>query len=177
MDAKNLISSIEMTAKYIPTPFNPNEKDWDKGGCLKWSITLERNGFKMIVPYRQGYGHIVNYPNRWNSSMTIYEAEMLERLCNGKAGKSGEVRYVRDGEKFIKIVPPTLEDVLYCLVSDSDCLDALNFEEWASELGFNPDSRKDFAIWEECLNQSRLFRRLVGNDTALELLREHFQDY
>ena len=56
---------------------------------------------------------------------------------------------------------PTSRRVLECLLSDAQ-LGALNFEEFCSELGFDPDSRKALASWKECGRIDLRLRRLLG---------------
>src|SRR5258708_3606941 len=45
---------------------------------------------------------------------------------------------------------PTAADVLECVLSDAaSFINAAGFDDWAEELGFDTDSRKAYAIWEQ----------------------------
>lgn len=67
---------------------------------------------------------------------------------------------------------PTGADVLECLISDAEGVrDGQSFEEWADELGFNPDSRADERVYRAVVTQTRRLRLLLSN-AAYEQLRE-----
>lgn len=71
---------------------------------------------------------------------------------------------------------PTADDVISCLVFDSDCLD-YDFEEWASNLGYNPDSRKAYRTFDICLIQSRKLIKFIDSEEDMEALREWASNY
>ena len=67
---------------------------------------------------------------------------------------------------------PTLTDVLYCLVSDANSIEySVGFEDWASELGYDTDSIKAKAMFDQCVETFLYFRH------NMETLTELFQDY
>ena len=50
---------------------------------------------------------------------------------------------------------PTAADVLDCLASDASSVNsARDFEDWASDLGYDVDSRKAHATFEACQKQA-----------------------
>ena len=64
---------------------------------------------------------------------------------------------------------PTTEDVLDCLASDAgSMINAQTFEDWASELGYDTDSRKAEKIYKACDRQKDNLERLL--DGGLESL-------
>ena len=67
-------------------------------------------------------------------------------------------------------------DVLHSLVSDSDVLNYNSFESWASELGYDLDSRKAEGIYRACLSFSLALRNGLGEQLLADL-REAVQDY
>lgn len=72
---------------------------------------------------------------------------------------------------------PTAADVLDCLASDASGIEnAEDFEDWASEYGYDPDSRKAEAIFNACKAQSGGLRRLLGEEAYQELLWETERD-
>lgn len=68
---------------------------------------------------------------------------------------------------------PTLKDVLDCLASDSSSYENVKrFESWASDLGYDTDSRKALAIFYAVKRQAYALRRVLG-DVAYDLLLWH----
>ncbi len=64
---------------------------------------------------------------------------------------------------------PTYDRVLENLLLDSEAL-GQTFENWASEFGYDTDSRKAFAIWESCCENARKLNQ-AGIDIAAEKQR------
>jgi hypothetical protein len=62
---------------------------------------------------------------------------------------------------------PELADVLDCLASDAASIEnAPNFEDWASELGYDTDSRKAEKTFKVCQKQAEKLRQLLYTDEA-----------
>jgi len=82
------------------------------------------------------------------------------------------VRLSRRGEqmtlKFRKGIghhgnPPQLDEVLDSIAIDSASVEnAESFEDWASDFGLDPDSRKALATFNLCVKQAKDARRLLG---------------
>ena len=77
----------------------------------------------------------------------------------------------RDGAKMVLYFsqgsalrsPPTAEDVLDCLASDAvGVCDARSFEEWASDYGYEEDSRKAEKTFRAAEKQTAKLRRFLG---------------
>jgi hypothetical protein len=62
---------------------------------------------------------------------------------------------------------PTAADVLSSLLEDASVEDYSSFEDWAADLGYDPDSRKAVRTYEECLELSPRVRAFLGNDEEL----------
>ncbi len=73
-------------------------------------------------------------------------------------------------------IEPKAEDVLYSLVSDSDVLNSSGFEDWASNYGYETDSRSAEATYRACLELALKMRAAIG-ETGLSDLQTAFQDY
>jgi hypothetical protein len=68
---------------------------------------------------------------------------------------------------------PTLAEVLDCLASDASGVDnARSFEDWASEYGYDTNSRKAEKTYRICQVQAEDLRNLLGCD-AYETLLYH----
>lgn len=68
--------------------------------------------------------------------------------------------------------PPTAADVLSCLITDTDCGER-EFEEFCSDLGYDPDSRKAESTWKACAKTAVKVRRLLGDDFDEFAVAEH----
>lgn len=68
---------------------------------------------------------------------------------------------------------PTADEVLDCLASDAASIEnARGFEDWASDLGYDPDSRKAEKIFKACERQTAKLKAFLGEDRYQELLWE-----
>lgn len=68
---------------------------------------------------------------------------------------------------------PGAAEVLDSLASDASSVEYVrDFEQWADEIGYDPDSRKAFATFEVVRKQSAALKRLLGDDAYDELLNE-----
>ena len=68
---------------------------------------------------------------------------------------------------------PTLAEVLDCLASDASGVDNVrSFEDWASEYGYDTDSRRAEKTYRICQKQTASLRHLLGCD-AYETLLYH----
>lgn len=62
---------------------------------------------------------------------------------------------------------PTAAGVLSCLISDAQStVNARSFEEWASDLGYDADSRKAEHVYKACEQIERKLRRFLRDDYA-----------
>ena len=73
------------------------------------------------------------------------------------------------------IVPDPV-DVLYSLTMDSGALNYGTFEDWASEFGYDTDSRSAESAYRACLETALKIRAAIG-DAGMETLKTAFEDY
>ncbi len=57
---------------------------------------------------------------------------------------------------------PTVDELLCCLTSDSNCLDYDGFEEWAEAWEMDTDSRRVERTYRHALKQSKRFKTFIG---------------
>jgi hypothetical protein len=67
---------------------------------------------------------------------------------------------------------PGIFGALNCFVSDSDCLE-YDFEEWAENLGYDPDSRKAEKTYKACISQTKGFKKLFDVDEVAQYLEDN----
>lgn len=66
---------------------------------------------------------------------------------------------------------PTVADVLECLASDYSGSDQA-FEDWAADLGYDPDSRKAERTYQAVVRQARKLEQFLGPDVVHTLVYE-----
>lgn len=134
---------IKYEAKFKPTP-QPNEKH----PMIHWTVTIGGQSFD----YFQGIGHLPKLCKEWSDNEKRYAAKTGRKwnpIVNGR-------------EPAIKLIPPVAASVLHCLCSDADAENHDTFEEWASEFGYDPDSRSAEKTYHLCLENARKLRRALG---------------
>jgi len=176
------ILGVHYSAEFVPFSKSRNAKPRVKLSelSLNWRVTigkrspidgqLSRTG-TLVTDYQQGIGHIPGLP--YNARPTIHYDKCVRNSC--EHGSS----YVDSSSGVIRGRPlsaPALADVLYCLISDADAIEYPTYEDWASNMGYDTDSRKGEATYRACLETGLKLRALIG-DGALTKLRELFQDY
>ena len=66
---------------------------------------------------------------------------------------------------------PTAADVLDCLASDAASIEnAKGFEDWASDFGYDTDSRKAEKTYNACKSQAEDLAAYLGDEAYQELL-------
>lgn len=152
--------------KMEATPVEGNEHLTDMpAGSRHFSckITREGSAHEVVTPFSVGPGIV----DRW----------IMEK--HPSVTRKGTATYLRPGtlawEGFVKEhgkkYRPDLPSVLDCLASDAQSIVcAPLFEEWATECGYDTDSRKAEKTWKVCTEQRHLLERLLGSDAFEELL-------
>jgi len=99
----------------------------------------------------------------------------------GKDARHWQCRFSREGHSLSVFFSqgsahtsePSAEDVLDCIASDAASYeDAGGFEDWASELGYDEDSRKDEKIYNVVGTQAGKLKRFLGDEAFASLLWE-----
>lgn len=169
--AAALIASIGLTVDSEFIPFSQSRNKDEKYPSLNWRVILKRNGEEIVTStvFSAGSAHCPAY-----SDPTLGRQDSVDRFraikqqCEtGRDGKPG-----RPGT-WIK---PDSIDVIWSLVSECSALDYPDFESWASDYGYDSDSRKAESIYRECLDISLKMNAAIGQDN-IAALREAFQDY
>ena len=133
-------------------------------------IVVKRNGSQITTDYMQGIGHLPGYSKLRGPKTTLYNDERIR-----DAAEKGRNLHVLGMHAQLgnKLEAPSLTDVLYSLVMDSDVIEYTDFEEWAQNYGYDVDSRNAEKIYSACLDTALKLRRLID----LEQAREAFQDF
>ncbi len=68
---------------------------------------------------------------------------------------------------------PSIEDVVNCIAMETTGIwNVTGFEEWATDYGYDTDSRKAYDIYQACFTQGESFRRAVGRPALEELVNK-----
>ena len=65
--------------------------------------------------------------------------------------------------------PPTVADVMHCVLSDASARHHGSFEDWAAEYGFDEDSRKAEQIYHRCLKTATAMLDYFGEGVLCQL--------
>lgn len=172
-DFAELVEKLELTADCAFVPFSHSRNAGESMPSLNWRCTIKRAGRPITglesVDYMQGSGHCPAYKagaKRFPVKGDLRRAIALE--C--ESGKRAKPDFGGNPYATGAITPPTAADIIESLARDSDVLEYARFEDWAADLGFDPDSRKGETIYRTCLAQALALRAAVGNG-ELEALR------
>jgi hypothetical protein len=163
---------LSIKAEFVPWSKSRNANEKQKS--LNWRVKLLK-GERVILEtdYSAGEGHCPSYKQSLGS-MSYDQRQALDYECeNGRvAGRIPGTRFLSGGKP---ILPDEL-DVIHSLALDSDVIDYANYEDWASEFGYDPDSRKAETTYRACLQHALALREAVG-EAGIQELREAGQDY
>lgn len=177
---------ITMTAENVAKNPHREEEEPEKGRkpveYSHWRCTFTRGQGKhaptLETYFSMGSGlHNADYrlkaaAQAINADATLTDAVKVARIrklrCRECDAQSGKIEWYARGNVPPKGqhagVPPTCSDVLDCLASDASMVDnARHFEDFASDLGYDTDSRKAERIYHACMEQANKLRRFLGN--------------
>ena len=112
-----------------------------------------------------------DWMERWSSETNPYECALVR----------GEFRHefpFFTGAAWDRA--PNAADILPCLMADAQGFEqAEGFEQWAAEYGYDPDSRKAFAIYEEVRESLPSLQDVLGDDwdELIEMEEETLEDW
>lgn len=156
---------------------------------LNWRVTLRREYPRtgpdpidfcprdiLTTDYSAGIAHTPYYKKHKEGTLrwSLYNEPMYEyEVEHGKEARELETIGVLNGGALIL---PDPIDVIWSLAQDAGVLNAGSFEEWASDLGYDTDSRKAEATYRACLDIALKLRNGIGED-GLQRLQEAGEDY
>lgn len=151
-----------ITLTWQSVPENPHWTGKDVGAA-HYFCTLATGGRKMTLYYSKGSGLRVwrKTPKVWGNGDRPKDCKPRERAPLRLWRMS---MYNKEAfENWTDPEPPTVAEVLDCLASDASSVDgAGSFEDWASDLGFDSDSRKAEDTYRATAKQANELRRLLG---------------
>jgi hypothetical protein len=166
-----IVASAERVAgstparRFCPAPLRSGEFFRRKGEVMNATdrITMDQFVAKHRITAEVGYAD--SNPNMADSENMYHFKITLKR--KGKRLTT----YFSQGYGIS--TEPSAEDLLNCLGSDSAGIEnAASFEDWASEYGYDTDSRKAERTFKVCERQAAKLKAFLGEDAYKELLWE-----
>ena len=146
----------------IHATFIPHDTPAGESPTLRWRVSVRRNGQEFhAADYSAGCAHAPEY----KKSKALTAAVKAE--C-----ETGIVYGSRIGTA---VPPPDVADVIHSLLMDASGTDE-QFEDWAGNYGFDPDSRTAERIYHACQETAAALRRAFAPDELAEL-ETAFADY
>lgn len=171
---QDFIAAHGLTMTAEPAASNPNMDDPMPGASHWLCILTSEHGSKLPVPFSQGSAH-----RRWKAKPLYGFSRVTpkdwQRFGYKKGGPANFTpKTVFDKEVYDALTEPTAPDlanVLDCLRSDASSIDdARSFEDWASNFGYDTDSRKAEKTYRACQDSAQALRHLLGRKAYDELM-------
>lgn len=180
-DIEAAIADFEIVSTYIPFDVGTlyvkkiiKAEDLNKLQ-LRYTVVVSYRGRHVLTtPYSMGIGHIPEGSGPkgqrgWTNDKLAWITEVMK---TGKAGRwSGSF-----GQVNTQPILPEKRDVIWSLIMDGDAIDHAGFESWASDYGYDTDSRKAEETYRACVEIGLKMRATLG-DEKLKALRDVYQDY
>lgn len=169
------LEDVTLDCKFIP--FSQSRHKDQPYKSMNWRVTLKYKGHEVLTTdYGKGVGHCKSYQNppRFKSGKIDHyiQRQLIEmEVEKGVIPRRGFGDTVYPSR--VKVPEPTKEEVLAALTSDSEVLQFSSFQDWAHEFGYNPDSIKDKALYDDCLSIALKMNSVFN----LDELRQQFEDY
>lgn len=177
-----VIADLGLSVAAVFVPLSQSRNKGEKYPTLNWRVTLRRA--RLLPPeagvdlfdvlttdYSAGSAHCPSYRQ---GHRTVFTSERIAFECeHGKRARWLESAGMLTGGEPIKL---DAVDVIHSLALNADVLNHSSFEEWASDLGHDPDSRAAENIYRQCLEHALALRNAIGED-GLRRLQEAGQGY
>jgi len=172
-----LCAELGLSVKCAFVPFSQSRNAGEKMPSLNWKATIKRNGRDVLTcDYMQGSGHCPAYklskaaPKQdscWPRRFDQIKRDAIAMEC-----EKGRIHLIGFGGHIVPkgaLPAPDVADIVSSLACDSDVIDYATFEQWAPDLGYDPDSRKGEAIYRECLSHALALRAAIGDEKLNEI--------
>src|SRR3974390_538758 len=134
---------------------------------LNWLVTLKLNDKPILTTdYKAGNGHCPSSkkPPKTGSHL---QHEAIKFEC-----EHGRTAHILPGGEIVgrgRDIQPDICDVLHSLTLDADVLNYSDFEDWASNFGYDTDSREAEKIYQACLKIALALRNSLGEEKLVKL--------
>lgn len=171
MKHQEFIKEHGLKIKAQSAPANPHMQDEGRVKMDHWHVTItNEEGETFTLYYSMGPAH------RTKPSLGNRMAHGIGYLAKHHKGYINSYALTTDQaiwNEHCRPTPPTLEDVLDCLASDCSSVEnSRSFADFASELGYDEDSRSAERTYRVCQDQAVELENLLGRDAYKVLIWE-----
>ena len=138
-------------------------------------MSVEENTSMSMTEFLKKHG-ITMTAARTNSNPNFYAKDMWIQssthwFCLFSMGDSSFQTFFSQGSGH-RGKAPLAKDVMNCLISDSSSVQGRSFEDWASDMGYDTDSRKAERTYDIIVRQSKNLKLFLGKETLSEALHK-----
>jgi hypothetical protein len=163
-DIKKVIESYKLSVKFEFIPFSKSRNKSEKYKSLNYQATVYYKDREIFVTdYGLGEAFCPSYRP---SHKTIDMQKAIDY----------EIEHGYDYMLRTNKIVPCVVGFFYSISNDAEALNHSGFEDWASCLGYDSDSRSGERIYNACLKIAIALRNAIG-DIGLKELQEIYEDY
>lgn len=130
----------------------------DKWERIKFNCRINGQDFE----YSVGMGHTRNIENLTPVKIQALRKEGYTVKATRQEERSNIVGNTKMFPVQLLVKAPKLEDVLYCLFSDSSAHEEA-FEDWCDNLGYDTDSIKAKKTYDACVENFHKLKKALGS--------------
>lgn len=147
---------LRIECEFVPLSRSRNAKE--KWPTVNWRVRLMRSD-RLVWEgdFQQGIAHLKT-PRGFDPSR-VDGSNAMRQACEKGIGF-----WDRTVIPDVRAVEPGLADILHALLLDAGAIDEGSFEDWASSLGYDPNSRKAESIWRACIETGLKLRAALGDE-------------
>jgi len=164
---------ISVTHTFVPLSKSRNKDK--KPLTLNYLVTISLNGKPIIAgaEYSEGIGcYSKDMPVALKTRLTLSEKGTIDQACEtGKLFREGSVLSFPK-----KTLTPDINGILASFFLDATAVNYDTFESWASELGYDTDSRRAEQTYNYCLSVGLKLRNALGS-SRFEKMQEVCSQY
>ncbi len=168
-------NKITITNKFVPFSLSRNSEEKDK--TLNWKVTIKSPKSEYTFDYQKGVGNLP-YPSTHLGNLDGYQKRVVKEAIDS-AAETGVARklIIKDKDATFGIgnvvfPTPTIKDVLESLTLDAEVKNYLSYESWASEYGYDEDSRKGEKIYQACQKTAEKLTKVLGSSDKIDEVRQ-----
>ena len=142
--------------------------------CIAYKVTIACGSRKFTTDYHLGVGHVDwSVKTRYHIGMPVKQQRAWSTLNRKPGAQLADKQLWADTAATIAVaqkVKPSLDQVLESLALDSQAFTGgESFADWASNYGYNEDSRKAEQTFHQCVAIGAKLTSLLGIEALLEL--------
>lgn len=169
---EQFLTRYPVSMSLVEVPENPTMEN-SLNSMINYHVTLEYEKRTMLLYFSTGLGWVekrfVSKKGAGPAPGVSYDKKHKRFIKTEWSGKKYDADANVSTFSRYRIRKPVVADVLDCLASDANGINQ-SFEEWASDLGYDTDSRKAERTYQTCQKQARELRQLLGAAAFEELL-------